>query len=551
MTTVNEHVDIDCYRRLRDRTNADIAADFAWRVPAKLNIGVEVCDRWSGQGRSAMRWLGVDGAVRDLDFDEMREMSDRAAGMLVALGVVPGDRVFTMLPRVPEHWAVLLGTLKAGAIWSCLSTTFGPDGVGVRVLDARPRVIVTTPAHEPAVRAAAGEVGATVVVLDDTPGGLVDRMAAAPSTFAAVATRPEDPAFLFYTSGTTGTPKGSLHGHGLLVGGCAVVAVGLDLRDDDNFWPSSDLAWITGVLLTLGAWSFGQRFVTYEGEFEPSRFWAILREQQITNFFTVPTVYRMLRAAEADAEGGVDPPIRHLGTVGEPLDPATLEWARTRFGVGIYECYGQTENGAALCGNRPGMEIKPGSLGPPWPWLTVAVVDENGQELPRGEIGEIVSRPDYPALTQGYWERPEASAAILRDGWHWTGDLAHMDTDGYVWFHSRADDVISSGGYRIGPTEIEAALLSHPAVAEAGVVGKPDPARGHVVKAWIALAAGRSPSDELVAELQSHCKATAGGWNYPREIEFLHELPKTITGKVRRAELRERDAPKTDDEVTK
>ena len=538
-------IDTAYYAGLRDTDNAEIAANFRWRVPERMNLAVQVCDRYRDSATRAIRWLGRDGTASDIGFAELADLSDRVAGALVSLGVSRGDRVFTMMPRLPVHWAVLLGTLKVGAVWSCLSTTFGPAGVTVRVEDAHPAVIVTSTAYEPTVRAAALAVGATVVLIDDDgPDGLPARIDAAPPGFEPADTAADDPALLFYTSGTTGRPKGSLHGHHLLVGAMALVALSLDLRPDDTVWPTSDLAWITGVLLPLGTLGYGQGFVTYEGEFDAGRWWSIIRDEGVTNLFAVPTAYRMLRAGDDAAAGGGEPvAIRQLGTVGEPLDPQTLEWSRSRFGVPIVECYGQTENGAALCSNRRDMTIKPGSLGPALPWLTVAVVDESGGELPPGEVGEIVSRPDYPALTLGYWERPDATSAILHDGWQWTGDLARIDEDGYFWYHSRRDDVISSGGYRIGPTEIEAALLSHPAVLEAGVVGKPDAQRGQIVKAWIALADGHRPSDELVEELKAHCKRTAGGWNHPREVAFLDELPKTVTGKIRRVELRGRDTP--------
>ncbi|HTK62877.1 MAG TPA: AMP-binding protein [Pseudonocardia sp.] len=537
-------VDLAFYAALREQTNAEISKSFAWRVPDRMNLAVQVCDRHRESGRQAIRWLGLDSSTRDISFAELSEMSNRVAGALTALGVAKGDRVFTMMPRLPEHWATLLGVIKLGGIWSCLSTTFGPDGVAVRVSDATPKVIVTTTRYEAVVRPAADKVGATVILVDDDgPDGLAARMAAASGDFEAADTAADDPAFLFYTSGTTGRPKGSVHGHNLVVGALALMGLVLDLRPDDTIWPTSDLAWVTGVLLTLGTLGYGQGFVTYEGEFNADRWWDIIREEGITSMFTVPTAWRMLRVGESGRpDEGQPVPIRRLGTVGEPLDPETLTWSRERFGTPIVECYGQTENGAGLCTNRSDMPIKPGSLGPALPYLTVAVVDEQGNEVPVGEVGEIVSRPDYPTLTQGYWKNPEATAAMLHDGWQWTGDLARMDEDGYFWYQSRQDDVISSGGYRIGPTEIEAALLAHPAVAEAGVVGKPDPQRGSIVKAWIALAEGYQPSDELVAELKDHCKQTAGGWNHPREISFLDELPKTITGKIRRVELRALDA---------
>lgn len=533
------------YTGLAARTNDDIRAGFTWRLPERMNVGVEVCDRYAEEGRDlAIRWLGADGSARDIGFGELRALSNRAANALVGAGVTARDRVFTVLPRIPEHWVSLIGAQKLGAVTCCLSTTFGEDAIGVRIKDASPRVVLTLARHARRVEPAARAVGAELIIVDGgAPGRLADRLDASSDEFTPVERATADAAFLYYTSGTTGSPKGSVHGPAQLVGGLALMALAVDLRPEDVFWPTSDLAWVTGVLLTFGALAQGRPFVTYEGEFDAERWWRIIAGERVTNVFSAPTGYRMLRAAdEIITREGLDVRLRHLATVGEPLDPDTLEWARRRLGIPIYECYGQTEHGGGLCTNRPGLEIRPGSLGVPLPYLTVAVVDGDGNEVPRGQEGEIVSRPDYPALFHGYWNRPEATAKVLRRGWHYTGDLAHMDDDGYVWFHARADDVITSAGYRIGPTEVEAALMSHPAVLEAAVVGKPDATRGQIVKAWVTLRAGFEAGDELVQELQAHCKSRAGGWNYPREVEFLPELPKTPTGKIRRVELRELDA---------
>lgn len=539
------HFDLDYYARLRGLSNEEIRQTFEWRVPDRVNAGIEVCDRHAEAGRDlAFRWIGIDGSRRDVSFSELRQQSARVANLLVEEGVLPGDRVFTVLPRIPEHWMVLVGAMKAGAIVSSQSTTFGEDAIAVRMHDARPRVVFTVAAHLHRVEASAQSVGARVIVVDNEGrDGLAARLSNASDRFAPVLCASTDPAFLFYTSGTTGTPKGSMHSIGQLAGGVALMFAALDLRDGDVFWPTSDLGWVTGFLFTFSALTCGQPFITYQGEFDAERWWQIMHEERVTNFFAVPTAYRMLRQGDGAIDRNrLDLCVRQMGTVGEPLDPETLAWARRRLGAPIYEVYGQTETGAGACANRPGSEIRPGSLGQALPYLTVAIVDEEGNEVPPGQEGEIATRPGYPAITLGYLDRPEATAEIFRNGWHYTGDMAHVDEDGYIWFHARSDDVITSSGYRIGPTEVEAALLSHTDVHEAAVVGKPDPARGHIVKAWVVAKPGVTPDDALASALQAHCKQHAGGWNYPREVEFIDELPKTVTGKIRRVELREIEA---------
>ncbi|HEX4107883.1 MAG TPA: AMP-binding protein [Solirubrobacteraceae bacterium] len=541
-----EHFDLDHYGRLRDLPNEVIAREFRWQVPERLNAGIEVCDRHAEAGLGlAMRWMGADGSIRDFSYGDLRAASNRVANLLSNLGVREGDFVFTVLPRVPEHWIVLIGAMKVGAVVSCLSTTFGTDAIAVRVADARPRVVFTNARQRDRVAPAAAAAGALVIEVDDDgPGGLHDRMDAASDEYSPLLRASADPAFLYFTSGTTGPPKGSLHGSDQLAGGLALMATSLDLRPDDIFWPTSDLGWVTGVLLTFSALCQATPFRTLESDFDAERWWRILECEQVTNFFTVPTAYRMLRADEGIVErDGLRFAVRRLGSVGEPLDPATLAWGQERFGAGMFELYGQTEHGGGACCQRPFWPVRPGSLGKPLPYLTVALLGADGHEVPTGEEGEIATRADYPALFKGYLSQPEKTRETLRgDGWHRTGDLAHQDADGYVWYHARADDVISSGGYRIGPAEVENALLDHPAVHEAAVVGKPDEQRGQIVKAWVVLRPGVRGDETLIAELQQHCKARAGGWNYPREVEFLTELPRTATGKVRRVELREIDA---------
>ena len=539
-----EHFDLDYYGRLRDLPNDVIAREFEWRYPERANAAIEVCDRHAQEGRGlAIRWLGIDGSTRDVTYTEARATTNRVANMLARHGVEEGDRVFTVLPRIPEHWLVLMGAWKVGAITSCLSTTFAADAFAVRIRDARPKVVVTIAKHRDRVAPACREVGALLVEVDDDgPEGLHDRLSSESEEFTPIIRGIHDAAFLFYTSGTTGPPKGSVHSTAQLVGGLALNAVALDVRPDDVYWPTPDLGWVAGFILTFSALCQGVPFLAVESDFDADLYWLILAKEEVTNLFAVPTFLRMLRRREAILveEEGLTLSLRRGGSVGEALDPATLQWAKERLGITVFEWYGQTEHGAGACTNRPGYEIRPGSLGLPFPYLDLRILDEDGNEVPRGEEGEIVTKADYPALFKGYYNQLEKTAETLRgDGWHRTGDLAHMDSDGYVWFHSRKDDVISSGGYRIGPSEVEGALLAHPAVRDAAVVGKPDEVRGQIVKAWVVADA---PSDALAAELQQYCRDTAGGWNYPREVEFIAELPRTATGKVRRVELREIDA---------
>ena len=538
-----EHFDLDYYGRLRDLPNDVIAREFEWRYPERANAAIEVCDRHAQEGRGlAIRWLGIDGSTRDVTYTEARATTNRVANMLARHGVGEGDRVFTVLPRIPEHWLVLIGCMEGRR-----DHLVSVDHVRRRGLRGpRPRRTAEGRRHDreaprPRRPCVPGGRRAARRGRRRRTRGPADRLSGESEDFTPVIRGIHDPAFLFYTSGTTGPPKGSLHSTAQFVGGLALNAVALDVRPDDVYWPTSDMGWVAGFIFTFSALCQGVPFIAVESDFDADLYWRILAKEKVTNLFAVPTFLRMLRRREAILEEeGLTLSLRRGGSVGEALDPATLQWAKERMGITVFEFYGQTEHGAGACTNRPGYEIRPGSLGLPMPYLDVRILGEDGNEVPRGEEGEIVTKADYPALFKGYYNRPDKTAETLRgDGWHRTGDLAHMDADGYVWFHSRKDDVISSGGFRIGPSEIEGALLAHPAVRDAAVVGKPDEARGQIVKAWVVADA---PSDALAAELQQHCRDTAGGWNYPREVEFIAELPRTATGKVRRVELREIDA---------
>jgi acetyl-CoA synthetase len=367
-------------------------------------------------------------------------------------------------------------------------------------------------------------------------------MADASAEYEAAETGREDNALLYYTSGTTGPAKGVLHKHRWVAGVAATQRFAVDLRDDDLYWSTADLGWLTGPINVLGAWFWGTRQFTYEGEFDPEAWADLLDEFPVTVLFSVPTAYRMLRTNE-DVLDGADLDLRHALSIGEPLSAGVVEWGEDALGVTILDTYGQTETGNMVINNYPTMTVRPGSMGKPLPGVESAIVNpETGEELPPGETGEIAHRGDFPCFFAEFWENPEKTAACFENDWYLSGDLAHQDEDGYFWFEGRADDVILSSGYRIGPFEVESSLGEHPAVAEAAVVPKPDEERGNIVKAYVVLTGDHDPGEDLAEDIKTHVREELAAHEYPREVEFVEELPKTVTGKIRRTELRDRTA---------
>jgi acetyl-CoA synthetase len=522
------------------------AAD--WDAPDDLNVAHEVCDRYADdRSRVALYYVGTDGERETLTFWELAERSNQFANVLDEL-VDEGDRVFSYMPRVPEHYVALVGTLKRGAVWGSVNERFGPDGVAYRLDDCDADVVVTTAENRETVARALEDVPSVehVVVLSEDGTGVRrgdvsyrEAVGNAARTYETAETGGEDDALLYYTSGTTGPAKGVLHKHRWVAGVAATQRYAVDLQEGDCYWSTGDLGWLTGPINTLGAWFWGATLFTYEGEFDPETWASLLDEYPVTVLFSVPTAYRMLRTNEEVFED-VNLDLRHALSIGEPLSGGVVEWGEETLGVTVHDTYGQTETGNMIINNYPTMEVRPGSMGKPLPGVDAAVVDpETGEELDPGETGEIAQRPDYPCFFAEYWENPEQTEACFVNGWYLSGDLGHVDEDGYFWFEGRADDVIISSGYRIGPFEVESALGEHPAVAEAAVVPKPDEERGNIVKAYVVLAPDATPSDDLTAEIQQHVKTELAAHEYPREIAFVDELPKTVTGKIRRTELRD------------
>ncbi len=531
----------------------DIYGEADWDAPEQLNIAHEVCDRHAAANgdRTALRYAGTSGEREKLTFAELAARSNQFANVLDSLGLERGDRVFSYMPRVPEHYVALIGTLKSGCVWGSVNERFGPDGISYRLDDCDAKAIVTTRSNRETVGKALEDAPSveTVLVLDDgsEEGGITDgdvdlrsALDDASDEYDAVETGGEDDALLYYTSGTTGLAKGVLHKQRWVAGVAATQRFAVDLTPDDLYWSTADLGWLTGPINALGAWFWGVPQFTYEGEFDPETWASLLDEFPVSVLFSVPTAYRMLRANESVFDG-VDLDLRHALSIGEPLSGGVVDWGRDRLGVTIHDTYGQTETGNMVINNYPTMAVKPGSMGKPLPGVTSEIVDpETGEPLAPGETGEIAHRGNFPCFFAEYWEKPEKTADCFVNDWYLSGDLAHKDEEGYFWFEGRADDVILSSGYRIGPFEVESSLGEHPAVAEAAVVPKPHPERGNIVKAYIVLTEGYDASDDLAEEIKNHVRNELSAHEYPREIEFVDDLPKTVTGKIRRTELRDR-----------
>ncbi|WP_135825841.1 acyl-CoA synthetase [Halorussus ruber] len=531
----------------------DVYADADWDAPEELNIGHEVCDRHADDGENvALRQVGTDGELRTLTFRELADRSSQFANVLEELGVEEGDRVFSYMPRIPEHYVALVGTLKRGAVFGGVNERFGPDGISYRLDDCDASVVVTTSDNRDTVADALEDVPSVehVITVDRGEGTVADgdevfadALDGASADYEVAKTGGEDDALLYYTSGTTGLAKGVLHKQRWVAGVAATQKYAVDLQPGDLYWSTADLGWLTGPINTLGAWFWGASLFTYEGEFDPETWADLLDEYPISVLFSVPTAYRMLREKEHVLEG-VDLDLRHALSIGEPLSAGVVDWGEETLGVTIHDTYGQTETGNMIINNYPTMDLKPGSMGKPLPGIEADVVDpETGDPMPPGETGEIAERGDYPCFFAEYWEKPDKTADCFVEGsegeWYLSGDLARKDEDGYFWFEGRADDVIISSGYRIGPFEVESSLGEHPAVAEAAVVPKPDRERGNIVKAYVVTSDDAEASEDLAEDIKTHVRDELSAHEYPREIEFVAELPKTVTGKIRRTELQD------------
>lgn len=538
--------------------------NFHLDVPEYFNFATDVMGKCAqDSSKLAMLWIGPHGEERRITFAEFVERSNRAANAFAKLGMQQGDRVLVMLPRLPEWWESVLGMMKIGVIAIPCTTLLTPQDIQYRADVAEVQGIITD--HEGAekfdqVRNACPTIKHTILVSGEN-ADIAGRenwtsydtiTADAAPEFNGPKTRSDDPCLVYFTSGTVGYPKMVLHTHASYPIGHTITAkYWLDLHEDDLHWNVSELGWAKAAWSNLfGPWLMGAAMFIQDarGKFDPFETLEMLNKYPITTFCAPPTVYRMLVLDKPLSFLKTHPlkALRHCVGAGEPLNPEVIRAWEQNTGLTIRDGYGQTET-VLLCGNFPSLPVKPGSMGKPSPGFEVSVIDHDGSELPPGKEGDIAVRikPHRPAwMFKEYWRNPEATSHCVRGDWYITGDRAYKDEEGYFWFVGRADDVIISAGYRIGPFEVESALKEHPAVAESAVVASPDEMRGEIVKAFVILAPGYSPSSELANELQEHVKRVTAPYKYPREIEFVESLPKTISGKIRRVELREMEQHK-------
>src|SRR5688500_8457607 len=515
----------------RPSSYEEAVAQHEWHVPERYNIAEDVCFKHPAD-KLAMIHEDFEGNVREVRWGEIQENANRFANVLRAHGVEQGDRVAMLLPPTPETAAAFFGTYRCGAILLSMSVLYGDAGIRHRVTDSQAKVLVTNEANNDRVDSSLSE---HVLVLDSA------LLAGGEPEFEGVDTAADAPAQLYYSSGTTGLAKGILHAHRYLLAHEEFVYCH-DLREDELFHGMGEWAWAAGIAPLLGPWRLGATQFVFqrEGGFDPEQQLAVLSKHRPTNVFTTPTAMRAMMGV-SDAGTRYPQDFRIVCSAGEPLNPEAIRWFRDQYGLTVLDFYGLTES-YPLVANYPFMEVREGSMGKPMPGWDVQILDEDEQPVRAGERGEIClrarSNPHYPL---GYWNRPEDSEETFGGDWFHTKDAAEQDADGYYWYAGRADDVIISAGYRIGPFEVESACIEHPSVREAAAVASPDERRGSIVKAFVVLAEGHTPSEELADEIKRFVRERHSAYAYPRRIEFVDDLPKTLTGKIRRVELRERE----------
>ena len=531
---------------------ASVENDFDWSNGGIYNIAHEAIDRHAMDWRKnkiALYWMGEEGE-RKYTFGEMMKQSNQFANAISELGAEKGDRILVFLDRIPEAFISALGIIKMGGIFGPMFSAFGPEAVKDRMLDSGARYLITQPylykRIEPIMEDLAALekvilVGGECDPLDEKCVRYSDIMEGSSNRFDVVTMGPTDPYVIHYTSGTTGKPKGVLLGHRAMQHQACTSRWVLDLCENDTYWCTADPGWVTGTSYGMfGPWLLGASMVCYAGRFDASTWYSILDRYGVTVWYTAPTALRMLmKAGEEEMKGHDLSSLRHICSVGEPLNPEVVRWSRTHIGLPVYDTWWQTETGGHMICNYPCMDIKPGSMGKPIPGVNAAIVDEDGMELPPGKEGFLAVRPGWPAMMLGVWRNvPRFKEYFRVPGWYVSGDIAIMDAEGYFWFMGRADDVIKTSGERVGPFEVESALMEFPAVAEAGVIWKPDELRGEIIKAFVTLRPGYRSSEALEKEIIKFVGQRLAAHAKPRVIEFVDSLPKTRSGKIMRRMLK-------------
>jgi len=537
---------------------SEVEKNFTWSETGRMNAAYEAIDKHAETARKNKVALYYRDPEREekYTFKELKELSNKAANILKnKADVVKGDRLFVFMPRTPELYSVILGAIKLGAIVGPLFEAFMQGAVKDRLEDSDAKVIVTTP--ELLERVPLNELPSLkhiVVVGDSVEAPHIDflnEMKTASKELEIEWVDKTDGLLLHYTSGSTGKPKGVLHVHQAMVQHYQTGQWVLDLKEDDVYWCTADPGWVTGTVYGIFApWLSGATNVIVGGRFKPETWYQTIEDFGVTVWYSAPTAFRMLMGAGDELVKQFDTSsLRHVLSVGEPLNPEVVRWGVKVFNNRIHDTWWMTETGAQLICNYPAMEIKPGSMGKPIPGVKAAIVDDQGNELPPYRMGNLAIKKGWPSMMHTIWNNQEKYESYFMPGdWYVSGDSAYMDEEGYFWFQGRIDDVIMTSGERVGPFEVESKLVEHPAIAEAGVIGKPDPVRGEIIKAFVALREGYEPTDELKEEIRSFVKKGLAAHAAPREIDFRDKLPKTRSGKIMRRVLKawELDLPTGD-----
>ncbi|MBI3821037.1 MAG: acetate--CoA ligase [Planctomycetes bacterium] len=542
-------------------------ASFQWEQLATVlkgipgggfNLSYECVDRHCAEGRGglpAFTWEGRDGSIKTWTFEAMRSEINKIANVLVQCGARRGDRIFLFLDRVPELYFGLLATLKAGCVAGPLFSAFGPEAVRDRVQDAGAKMIMTSPALVGRVYEVMRELPKleTIIITDRFGSGghrylpgevsLECAVAGASDQFECVRTHQEEFAIMHYTSGTTGKPKGAAHVHMAAFGHYHTARICLELREGARYWCTADPGWVTGTSYGMfGPWTNAAHVFVMEAGFDAERWYAFIEKHKIDIWYTAPTAIRMLMKSGEDLPKRFNfKSVFHAASVGEPLNPEAVVWGKRVLGLVFHDNWWQTETGCIQVANYATQDVKPGSMGRPIPGTEVEVVNPDGEPCAAGVEGDLVVKPGWPSMFRTYWRRHELYKSRFKKGWYYSGDRAKKDADGYIWFIGRDDDVINTAGHLVGPFEVESALIEHPAVAEAGVIGKPDPERMEVVKAFVSLKKGYAPTEDLKRELAEFVKKRLAAHAYPRDIEFIDGLPKTRSGKIMRRLLKAKE----------
>ena len=518
-----------------------------WNIPKYYNIGVDVVDKHAKTNKKnkvALYWEDEEGETDKFTFLDIKNLTNKFGNALKGLGFKKGDRFLIRLPNLPEFQISFLGGVKIGAVPLPSSVMFRSHEIEYRINDSSSKAVITTSKYIKAVNEIMGKCPTLehIIAVDDAYDDQLDYhdlMKDSSRNLEIEPTTSEDVAFFCYTSGTTGNPKGAVHLHRWVPGNDPSVLFWQQAKEDDLLAHTGDLNWIfplgNGFLYP---WRHGFSTFIYDGRFNPERWFELMEKYKITNLASVPTAYRMFVAVK-DAEKKYDlSALKHCISAGEPLNPEVIKQWKRRFGLDIYDGIGMTEIMVYLS-NFEGMKIRPGSCGKPQPGKICAIVDYDGNPVPRGEAGILAVKQNDPGLFKEYWNKSDKTSKSFKNGWFLTGDVLYQDKDGYYWFSGRDDDLIMAAGYRISPFEVESAIISHPEVLECAVVASPDKMRGVIVKAFVILHDKTRATDKLVKDIQQHTKMVAAPYKYPREIEFVEELPKTQSGKIKRKELRE------------